>query len=340
MMFRRIAKKRTLFIIVVLAIVFLSNTYIGSKYMVMMPGITEDLSEIVEVEGGNKNKPGSFLLTAVTSRSANLPLYLYSFIKQEIDLLPREEVIPEGWDMNEYIDYMQQWMAESQKVAEVVALKEAGYEPLIHGEGAQVVKLTKDSPARGFLKEGDIIMMAEDNEIRLAEDLVRVVTSYDIGKKVKLDVLRNNKKLQLEVDTIESESQKGKAAIGVYVTTFKWRPELPIDIKIRTGEIGGPSAGAMFVLEILNQLTEQNLTSGRIVAGTGTVDLTGKIGEIGGVVQKVYTAHRDGATVFFTPAGNADDALKAGKKLNIEVVPVETVKECIDYLKNGSLQPI
>ncbi|MDN5312485.1 MAG: Lon-like protease, partial [Thermoanaerobacteraceae bacterium] len=120
--------------------------------------------------------------------------------------------------------------------------------------------------------------------------------------------------------------------IGVYITTLNWKPILPLNIKIDTGEIGGPSAGSMFALEILNQLSPEDLTKGKKIAGTGTISLNGDIGEIGGIQQKVVAAHRDGAEIFFAPEKNAKDAMEAAKKLGIKVVSVKKLDDILDYL--------
>jgi PDZ domain-containing protein len=332
-MSRHFLKKRWhsgLFIILLL-IVF--NYYLSLKFTVIAPGITVDLKNIVTVENGNKDAKGSFFLTTVSSRTLNIPLLLYAAIDPYVNIEPKEEMIPPGWEIKKYIEYTKQWMKESQKIAEVVALRKAGYNPEIRGDGAQVVEIMTDSPARGKLFPGDIIKKVDGRRVNLADEMVKGVTSHKIGETVNLEVERKGRILNITVPTVESKTEKGKAVIGVYITTLNWKPLLPANINIDTGEIGGPSAGSMFVLEILNQLLPEDLTKGYKIAGTGTIGLDEQIGEIGGVQQKVIAAHRDGAQIFFVPEGNAGDAMLAARGLDIKVVPVRKLDDMLNYLR-------
>ncbi len=228
---------------------------------------------------------------------------------------------------------MKKWMEESQKIAEVVALKKAGYNPQILGDGAQVVEIMPESSAKGKLFPGDIIKKVDKEKVNLAEEVVKKVSYRNIGELVELEVERENNTIILLIPTMESKTEKGKPVVGIYITTLNWKPQLPIKIDINTGDIGGPSAGSMFTMEILNQLTPEDLTGGRKIAGTGTISLDEQIGEIGGIKQKVVAAHRDGAEIFFTPEKNAEAAMKAAEGLDIKVVPVTKLDDILNYLR-------
>lgn len=325
--------KRHLRTIIIIAIALVAlNYYLSQNYTIIAPGITVDLKNIVTVEKGSKNEKGSFFLTTVSSRSLDLPLLIIAAVDPYINIEKKEQMIPPGWDMKKYMEYMKRWMEESQKIAEVVALKKAGYNPEIRGDGAQVVEIMPDSPAKNKIFPGDIIKKVDGEKVNLADEMVKKVTAHKIGENVVLEVERKGKTLKITVPTMESSSEKGKAVIGVYITTLNWKPILPINIRINTGEIGGPSAGSMFALEILNQLSHEDLTKGKKIAGTGTISLNGDIGEIGGIQQKVVAAHRDGAEIFFAPEKNAKDAMEAAKKLGIKVVSVKKLDDILDYL--------
>lgn len=310
------------------------NTYLLNNYIVVAPGVTVKLEDIVTVENGSKENKGSFFLTTVSSRALNLPLLIYAAYDPYVNVQKRENVIPPGWDYREYLEYMQQWMKESQKIAEVVALRKAGFAPKIHGEGAEIVGFMEESLAKDELKPGDIIKKVNGTAVTIAEEVINKVISCGIGQTVELEIQRGEETIVKRVPTIESPTEEGKAVIGVYITTVNWKPELPIEITIDTGEIGGPSAGSMFAMEILNQLSDEDLTKGHKIAGTGTINLNEEIGKIGGVEQKVAAAHRDGAEIFFTPEENAQDAMKAARSLDIKVVPVKKLDDIINYLKN------
>ncbi|WP_244269698.1 YlbL family protein [Caldanaerovirga acetigignens] len=309
------------------------NFYIANNYTLVAPGVTVDLKEIIEVEQGDKDEKGAFLLTTVSTRPLNIPLAFYAVLHPYVNIEKREKVIPPDMDMKKYMDYMKQWMEESQKIAEIVALKRAGYKPEILGKGARVVEVMEDSPAKGIISPDDIITAVDGVKVNLAEEVINLVTKRKIGEKVHLEIVRKGKKLSLVVPTIESKTEKGKPIIGVFITTLDWKPILPVDIKINTGDIGGPSAGVMFALEILNQLTPGDLTKGKKIAGTGTISLDERVGEIGGVVQKVAAAKRDGAEIFFVPENNAEEAMRVAGNLGIKLVPVNTLEDVLDYLE-------
>lgn len=326
-------KKKLLQFLALIVILLGINYYLAQNYTIMAPGITVDLKEIVTVENGIKHKEGSIFLTAVSSRTLNIPLFIYAAIDPYTDIERKEDVIPAGWDINQYMEYMKRWMEESQKIAEVVALRKAGYNPQILGDGAQVVEIMPESPANGKLMPQDVIIKVDGEKVNLADEVVKKVSSHKVGDIVKFEIVREGKTITISIPTIESKTEKGKAIVGIYITTLNWKPNLPLKIEIDTGDIGGPSAGSMLTLEILNQLSKEDLTKGKKIAGTGTISLDEQIGEIGGAKQKVRAAARDGAQIFFVPVNNAEDAKKAAKGLDIEIVPVSTLDDMLNYLK-------
>ncbi|AEE91596.1 PDZ/DHR/GLGF domain protein [Tepidanaerobacter acetatoxydans Re1] len=326
-------RKRSLQVITIIILLLGLNYYLGQTYTIVAPGITVDLKEIVTVENGSKHKEGSFFLTTVSSRTLNIPLLFYAAVDPYVNIERKEQMIPTGWDMQQYMDYMRRWMEESQKIAEVVALRKAGYNTQILGDGAQVVEIMPESTAKGKLLPGDIIKKVDKEKVNLAEEVVKKVSNHNIGEMVELEVERQNKTITVFIPTMESKTEKGKSVIGIYITTLNWKPILPLKIDIDTGDIGGPSAGSMLTMEILNQLSSENLTKGHKIAGTGTISLDEQIGEIGGVQQKVKAAYRDGAEIFFVPERNANDAVKAAEGLNIEIISVTKLDDILDYLE-------
>lgn len=315
----------------ILAILLCINFFLYRNYAVVAPGITVNLKEAIQVETGKKAE-GSFLLTTISSRPLNIPFLIYALSSPYIKIEKKEHMLPPGWSMKEYTEYMKQWMEESQKIAEVVALRKAGYNPQIYGEGAQVVEIMEDSPAMGKLRPGDVIKKIDGKIVTIADEVVKEISKRPVGDKVNLNIKRDGKIFDIIINTIESKTEKGKTIIGVYITTLNWKPILPLKINIETGDIGGPSAGSMFTMEILNQLTPEDLTCGKRIAGTGTISLDEQIGEIGGVEQKVLAAYRDKAEIFFVPEKNAQDAQRAAKNLDIVIVPVNKLDDIIDYL--------
>ncbi|MGB9813461.1 MAG: YlbL family protein [Thermovenabulum sp.] len=331
---KNVLRKNFKVVILILIILLTFNLYLSKNYSLIAPGITVDLKQIVYVEGGDKEEKGSFYLTTVSTRDLNIPLFLYALVSPAVDIEKKEDIIPPGWDMKKYIEYMRQWMEESQKIAEVVALKRAGFDTQILGNGAKVVEVLEESPAKGKIFPGDVVKKVDGEKVNIAEEMISKVSKRKVGDLVTLEIDRQGEKKIITIPTIESKTEKGKAMVGLLITTMDWKPVLPKKIIINTGEISGPSAGLMFTLEILNQLIPGDLTKGKKIAGTGTISLDGSVGEIGGVKQKVLAAYRDKAEIFFVPLKNADDAKKAAKNLNIKIVPVRNLDDVLNYLKS------
>ena len=168
--------------------------------------------------------------------------------------------------------------------------------------------------------------------------LVRV----KVGDSVVLTYERNNvvNEVRVKVAEFKQEENQGKVGIGIGLVDDKELIVHP-EVTVHSDEIGGPSAGFMFSLEIYNQLTKEDLTKGYKIAGTGTISSDGTVGKIGGIEQKVVAADKAGAEIFFAPNGNDEkdsnyqNALLTAKDIhsNMEIVPINTFDEAIDYLE-------
>ncbi|MGE5652662.1 MAG: PDZ domain-containing protein [Bacillota bacterium] len=301
-------------------------------YIAVKPGLVKDLKEVITVEGGEKADTGRFYLTAVLTQQANLSIYLRSLLDHSIRLTPKREMIPEGWDQKQYNDAMLRLMEESKVVAEVVALRRLGYEIEIQGGGAQVVHVLPYSPVKDILLPDDVILSFNRQTIRLAEDLTAAVGKLKPGSPVTLSVKRGEETKEISAKLTENPDDKGKAMLGVQITTHNWQPKLPVKINANTADIGGSSAGTMMVLEIMNQVDKRDLAKGHRIAGTGTISLSGVVGKIGGVQQKVITAERQGMEYFIVPEEDYPDAAQVAKK--IKLVKVRTLDDVMAFL-NG-----
>jgi PDZ domain-containing protein len=322
----------------ILIIVFIIINFIPTPFYVMSPGIAEELSPIISVEDGYKEQiNGSFLLTAVGSRKATVWDYIYVKTIQprgyELEVI--SEQLPEGINMDKYLQMMENLMEESKLTAEAVALQKLGYEVNIQGEGVEIIEVLKNSEAAGKLQSGDIITSIDGNETDIASTAVDIIRNREIGDAVNLEVLRDNKKINLTVETIELPESPGRPSIGILITTKNLNYEFPIEVKYDTGNIVGPSAGGMFALEIYNQLVEEDLTKGKRIAGTGTINLEGEIGQIDGIKQKIIAAEEAQAEIFILPEENYEAAKKV--KTSIQLVPVKTFEEAIQFLTKQNI---
>jgi len=257
-------------------------------------------------------------------------LYIYSFFDPNIDLKNKNEKILEGMDQKVYIDIMERLMQESQMVSKIVALRKAGYYPEISGKGIIVNKILENSPAKNKLIPGDIIVKVNEQSVRTIEEFSKIIQGHTMSQIIKISFLRNNSPYSISIPLIELPTIDytiERLGIGIYATTEGLQCKFPVKIEIDLDRIKGPSAGLMIALEILNQLTENDLSSGLAIAGTGNLSIDGKINEVDGIKQKIISAKKQKADIFLVPKENYQEALKFTQ--NIRVIPVESFDDAI-----------
>lgn len=321
---------RAAFIVGLVLIAF--GNYIQTGYYIIRPGSAESLGDKVQVEGKIRDEEGQFYMVTVAQQEANLWAFLYATVNPVLDLRPVAGVIPPGMTLEEYNQIMQSWMQDSKYLAQVIALQRAGYDVSIASDGVEIKEIISGSPAEGILMAGDVIKAVEGQDVYLAEEVVNLIQAKRIGESTYLTVQRGEELLDLTVATTYHMDKTDKAALRIYVSTLNWQPLLPLDINIETGPVIGPSAGVMFVLEIMDRLVSENLTGGYTIAGTGAISLDGKIGGIGGVKQKVVAAERAGIEYFLVPEENYHEAKHVARK--IEVIPVKELNEVLQFLQD------
>jgi len=227
-------------------------------------------------------------------------------------------------------------MANSQMTAKEVALERLGYTVTATGTGVGVVGVFPDSPAEGELEVGDVITAVDGQPVTLSEQLGPLIRTRSPGEPVELTVERDE--LEREVTVVTREATEGRCAgraqIGVAGRTRGETFDFPVDVEIDTGKVGGPSAGLAFTLTIIDELTPGDLTGGKPVAVTGTIEQDGSVGPIGGVAQKVVAAKDAGARLFLVP----NDELKEAREHanGMKVVGIDTLDDALSALeRNG-----
>ena len=327
----RLGKRFLKIFLLILALLALSSV-IRTGFVLIKPGSAEDLRSLVTVEGADQDDQGKFFLVTVAQQRASLLALVYGYFHPRIEISRLTEIIPQGMDEREYRLILEQMMRESQLLAKLIALTTAGYEVEIESEGSEIVGFLENSPSAGILREGDVITAVDGRAVKLANEVISAVQDRAVGDAVNLTVLRDEQELELSIITSTNPGSPDLPALGVYIRSLNWEPVLPVDITMEVGEIGGPSAGIMFVLEILNQLLPEDITGGRLIAGTGTIDINRNVGRIGGVFQKVIAAENRGAEYFIVPEGNFEEAKQAARR--IELIPVSTLDEALDFLSS------
>jgi Lon-like protease len=325
----RMRKIRKFFVLVVIGVIL---TFSRTGYLLVLPGSAEDLSQLITVENRDDGDTGRFFLLTAMQQPASPVLFIYGLINPNVDLQQRQQLIPPGMDTGEYNEFLRRWMEETQDLARVVALRRLGYDVPLESDGVEVVDIGKDSPAQGILQPGDVILAVDGKKVFLADELVSNVQLRPVGDPVTLLIVREGEEKEVTLPTASHVEMPEKAAIRVTIRTLNWHPRLPLEIAIDTGDIIGPSAGMMFVLEILNQIDPRDLTGGHLIAGTGTINLKEEIGAIGSVRQKVVAAERVGAEYFLLPQENYDEARTMAR--NIVLVPVSTLAQALEFLSD------
>lgn len=234
-------------------------------------------------------------------------------------VVPQGELFPPGQSAQQTQAQDTQQMTSSQQLATAAALTQLHIK---YQTSVEVADTVAGYPASKALKAGDVIEAVDGKAVTGASALSAMIKAHPAGTTLRLTVLRNGKTLAVPV---ASKSSGGSPVIGVQVQD---QYKFPFNVTITVGNIGGPSAGMMFALGIIDKLTTDNLTGGRFIAGTGEITPAGQVGPIGGIQQKMVAARRAGATVFLAPAGNCSDtagAVPAG----LRVVKVSTLSGAI-----------
>ncbi|SDL77413.1 SepM family pheromone-processing serine protease [Sediminibacillus halophilus] len=330
--------KKTLIpaIIVIVIAAFLVSYRL--PYYIYKPGGADALNPIVEVTDGFESE-GDMHLVTIRGGQATPLQYLWASMRPHQDIEPIEEVFPEGISQDEYFQAQLQMMESSQEASTVVAYQAAGKQIDIEYEGVYVVTVIEGMPAEGKLKAGDKIVEIDGRELDTSDDLINYVSSKEAGDQIEVTVEREEETVNKTIELEEFPGQD-KIGIGIQLVTNR-NVEVEPELKFASGNIGGPSAGLMFSLEIYDQLTETDLTKGHQIAGTGEINYEGEVGRIGGIDKKVIAADKEGCEVFFAPnEGGADDsnykvAVKTAEEIgtDMEIVPVDTFDDALTYLQ-------
>lgn len=305
-----------------------------SCYVALSPGPTSDTLEIVDVQGAETFTPsGELLLTTISVQDGlSLTSWARAVASAAIETVPREEVYPTGINQDEIRERNAAAMADSQLTATIAALTAAGYE--LEGEGARVVMVAEDAVTDALHEDDLIVAVEDDRPVTDSTDVVEAVQAKAPGDPFLVHVERDGEEVTVEVELGSAPDDDERAYIGILLTT---EIDMPVDVDIDAGSIGGPSGGLVFSLSIIDTLTQEDLTGGEVVAGTGTVNRDGEVGSVGGVRQKVIgaTERRDGeppATVFLVPRANLEDAMAAPVRRDVTIIPVDDLDGALDVL--------
>jgi PDZ domain-containing protein len=301
-----------------------SDTYI------FLPDKAHPVEPLVTVQGGRAPRDGGGIyFVDIFVRRATLLERLFPGIREGSTLVPASAVRPPGVsDAARRREDLRE-MTRSQLVAAAVALRALGKKVLVHPQGARIDQVIQDAPAAGKLQASDIVLAVDGHPVRTPAALRRELARKPPGSTMTLRIRRDDELRNVTLRTIADPHRPGRAVIGVFVSEAA-DIELPIKVKIRAGDIGGPSAGLAFALDVLEELG-RDVDHGHKIAATGQIELDGTVSPIGGVRQKTIGVRRSGVDVFLVPAGeNADEAKRYAD--GVRIIPVKSFQQALRAL--------
>jgi PDZ domain-containing protein len=292
--------------------------------------LVEPLVEIAnEDDAAPRDDDGGIYMVDILVRKANLFERLFPGMNDGATLVPAEVLNPAGVSEQQRRKSSDLDMTRSQEVAAAVALRELGYAVEATPSGAEISLVVPGSPAaEAKLQPGDVIVEAVEREISTTGDLRRAMETVEPGDSITIKIRRSGAHTEHTLSTRAAEDDAERAVIGVIVQQAA-TIELPVEITIDAGSIGGPSAGLAFALNILDELGTE-IDQGRRIVVTGELGLDGRVEPIGGVKQKTIGARKADADLFVVPRDNASEARRYAEDL--EIVSVETFDEALEAL--------
>jgi len=296
-----------------------------------LPNPAQPLKGLVTVQGAHPRPDnGGIYYLDVTERKASWLERLFSFTRPEgASLVPPGDVVPSGSSFSAEHQQDLADMQRSQQVAAAVALKQAGLDVVTRPTGVLVEGVYVNVPAAKVLRTGDVIVGVDGHPVLRLQELRTRIEAHRPGDLVALRILRDGRQMSIATKTVADPTDPAHALVGVRVTQNA-KITLPLKVQIDLGNVGGPSAGLPFALDVL-ELLGHDIDHGYRVAATGELELDGTVGEIGGMEQKTFGARQAGVDVLLVPAGeNATEAKRYAGSL--KVIPVESFQQALRAL--------
>ncbi|MET7629274.1 PDZ domain-containing protein [Streptomyces sp. NBC_01724] len=331
-----------------------AGVLIPVPYSEMSPGPTVNTlgkvggEPVLQISGHRTYKTsGNLNMTTVRVTGAdynmNLVEAVYGWLAHDSVVVPHDTLYPGGKTEEQSTQENAEEFSQSQESAKVAALTELGI-PVT--SRVVVSTVIKDSPAQGKLHAGDVIKAVDGTAVKHPEDVAKLVTKHKPGENVIFTVIPAKTAAAAEkagkqpegtekiTITTKKAPKENRAIVGIQAGTDH---TFPFEIDIKLADVGGPSAGLMFSLGIVDKLTPGQLTGGKFIAGTGTIDDQGKVGPIGGINMKLVGARDAGARYFLTPGDNCKAAASdtpSGLTL-VKVKTIDDAKQSLEKIRTG-----
>jgi Lon-like protease len=307
---------------------------VPSNQYILLPDRARPLAPQVFVKGERSDRDGGGIYyVAVEIDKASLLEKIFHGIREGSTLVPASAVRAPGESEQEHRKQELQAMAESQKIGAAVALQSLGYRVPVKSPGTVVADVDPKGPSAGKLKAQDVIASVDGRPTPFLPDLRRAIGRHSPGETVEVTVKRGRGVKKLEVKTVADPKNARRPLIGILTSCAlqtATKISLPLPVRIDLGQVGGPSAGLAFGLDVVEELGH-NIDHGHKVAASGELCLDGTVVPVGGLKQKTIGARRAGVDVFLVPVGeNAKEARRyAG---SMDVVPVKSFRQALRVL--------
>ncbi|WP_407688244.1 YlbL family protein [Mycobacterium sp. HUMS_1102779] len=284
-----------------------------------------DGKQVVQIQGAVTHPTTGHLNMTTVSQRDDLSLgeALTLWLSGQEQLVPRDVVYPPGKSREEVDKDNNADFKQSEQSAEYAAL---GY--LKYPSAVTVAKVSDPGPSAGKLKSGDAVDAVDGVPVADVEAFTGFLKHTKPGQVVTIDFRRKNEPAGVAQVTLGANKDRDYGFLGVAVLDAPWAP---FEVTFNLANIGGPSAGLMFSLAVVDKLTTGELAGSKFIAGTGTISVDGKVGQIGGITHKMVAAHDAGATVFLVPAKNCYEA-SSDNATGMRLVKVDTLGEAVDAL--------
>lgn len=308
--------------------------FVQTGDFLVMPGDAINTIDLVRVaSAAPKPHAGKLLLTTIYSSPANADEWLFGRVYPHAHLEPTQTQLPPNTTYERFRHLEEAMMADSQTAAKVVALRQLGYDVKERGEGAAVREVQRGSAAeQAGIAKGDVIVAIDGQTITTASDLYTRLEAAKPGALIKVTVKSNNSESEreLEVQLRAKPNEPDRALLGVSPATYRPSYEYPVQISIDSKGIIGPSGGLVLTLSIMQAISPNDLTHGHSIAATGTIELDGRVGAVGGIQDKIIAAEGR-AEYFVVPKSELAAAKRAAKR--VQVVEADTIDQAVDFLK-------
>jgi PDZ domain-containing protein len=311
-------------------------------YVILGPGPTlntlgKDSSgqELISISG-HATHPTSGNLNMVTvsyaggpGSNVNIFSALAAWLNPSEAVVPESELFPPGTSQQQAQQQDTAQMASSQQIATAAAFN---WLHIPFTTEVTIAQIASNTPAARVLKAGDVVTAIDGKPVTDDTVFTSLIRSHPAGTTLNMTILRGGKTEQVQITTIETPASAGSSAHPIIGVVVGDQYKFPFNVKISIGDIGGPSAGSMFALAIIDKLTTDDLTGGKFIAGTGEITPDGQVQAIGGIQQKMIGARNAGATIFLAPASNCGD-VKGAVPSGLRIVKISTLSQAVTELE-------